>query len=261
MLGGGLYFGVYAGTELELPECAVEELVETRVKFIFDYAILSELTIEELELRIAKDLEYANLTLSNSCIPMRRVSDGYDFVNFANSTPGNMASAHYELSQHFPQLMDRTFEELDQYVVLTLSRENSYFDIETKIAETWVDLLPNFVVSDISAAEMVLEHEFGHLAWARHDLSTAKSQLEASELDSYQDITTVQGQDKLKPYAHGATCGDAGTIMSYQAKVLPIYSSPKITYQGEVCGDAMTADNARLLTEYARTLKAKLTVN
>ena len=46
--------------------------------------------------------------------------------------------------------------------------------------------------------------------------------------------------------------------MSYSDNLLPVYSSPNITYQGQVCGDVETADNARLLIEYARALREKV---
>lgn len=42
------------------------------------------------------------------------------------------------------------------------------------------------------------------------------------------------------------------------ASVILAYSSPDIFYQGEACGDAKTADNARQLREYARNMRDRI---
>lgn len=247
-----LYFDA---PKLELPQCPQEEKVETWVQFVFDYSILSDFDIEALEARIEEDLAFSNLILSNSCIPMVRKSAGYEFFDARNAKPADMLSSHYELNLQHRNLLERAYQEPNFYVVLVLSEDNSYFDFEYKIAETWVDLFPNFVVSDVRAAPLALEHELGHLAWAQHDLKTLSSQLQSRTLNS---MTTEDNQSQIKRYAHAALCGDSGTIMSYSDNLLPVYSSPNITYQGQVCGDVETADNARRLTEYARALRGKV---
>lgn len=247
-----LYFDAQ---KLTLPQCAQEDKVETWVQFVFDYSILSDLDIDALEARIEEDLALSNLILSNSCIPMIRKSAGYEFFDSHNVKPADMLASHYELNLQHRNLLERAYQEPNFYVVLVLSEDNSYFDFEYKIAETWVDLLPNFVVSDVRAAPFALEHELGHLAWAQHDLKTLSSQLQSRTLNS---MITEDNQSQIKRYAHAALCGDSGTIMSYSKNILPVYSSPNITYQGEVCGNRESADNARLLTEYARVLRDKV---
>ncbi|EJU9788362.1 TPA: hypothetical protein I7686_21920, partial [Vibrio vulnificus] len=96
----------------------------------------------------------------------------------------------------------------------------------------------------------VLEHELGHLSWAQH-----------SEKHPIPNLTmflksaiSQEYQEKLVPYARAFKCGDSGTIMSYERNILPIYSSPQIKYQEEFCGNSASADNARVLRDYALTL-------
>lgn len=247
-----LYFD---SQKLVLSQCADEEKVETWVQFVFDYSILNDFSIEALEERIDEDLALSNLILANSCVPMIRKSAGYEFFDAHNAKPEDMLSSHYELNLQHCSLLERAYQEPNFYVVLVLSEDSSYFDFEYKIAETWVDLFPNFVVSDVRAGPLALEHELGHLAWAQHDLETLSSQVQGRTLES---MTAEDNQLQIKRYAHAALCGDSGTIMSYEKNIVPIYSSPNITYQGRVCGDAQSADNARLLTEYARALRAKV---
>ena len=42
--------------------------------------------------------------------------------------------------------------------------------------------------------------------------------------------------------------------MSYEKDKLPIYSTPEISYQGEQCGNAINADNAKVLRDFAYSL-------
>lgn len=247
-----LYFDAQ---KLALPQCTQEEKVETWVQFVFDYSILSDFNIEALEARIEEDLALSNLILSNSCIPMIRKSAGYEFFDAHSTKPADMLSSHYELNLQHSSLLERAYQEPNFYVVLVLSEGNSYFDFEYKVAETWADLFPNFVVSDVRAAPFVLEHELGHLAWAMHDVKTLSSQLQGRTLNA---ITTEDNKSQIKCYAHAALCGDSGTIMSYAENILPVYSSPNITYQGQVCGDVEIADNVRVLTDYARALRERV---
>ncbi|GAL31060.1 hypothetical protein JCM19239_2728 [Vibrio variabilis] len=43
--------------------------------------------------------------------------------------------------------------------------------------------------------------------------------------------------------------------MTYSEKIVPAYSSPEITNNGETCGEDGFADNARVMREYAQSLR------
>lgn len=241
---------------LRLPECHMGEVAETNIHFLIDYHLLATRSIDSIELRIEDDLQLANTILSNSCIPMIRQSSGYQFVDLQTSSPANFASAHYDMSQQFPKLMDRAWHSASDYVVLLMSEEHSYFDVTFSLGETWVDLFPNFVVLDVRASAETLEHELGHLAWAQHDMKTLTNQLEGRELSQ---MFSEQSADKKVPYGHGALCGGAGTVMSYADRLLPVYSSPDVYYNGQRCGDEQTANNTRLMRDYANQLLSRNT--
>ncbi|MGP9147147.1 hypothetical protein [Vibrio parahaemolyticus] len=96
----------------------------------------------------------------------------------------------------------------------------------------------------------ILEHELGHLSWAQHRESSPVPNLTMS----LKSAVPQEYHEKLIPYARVFKCGDSGTIMSYERNILPIYSSPLVKYQGHVCGDVVSGDNARVLREFALEL-------
>ncbi|KDM93417.1 hypothetical protein [Photobacterium galatheae] len=100
-----------------------------------------------------------------------------------------------------------------------------------------------------------MRYEFS--AW--HDIDTFSAQT-AMTLDEVIETIPSHLKHLFKFYAFGYQCGGQGTIMSYADEILPIYSSPEISYRGIPCGNKKFANNALRLREYARHLRAQLAV-
>lgn len=247
--------------KLITPKCSEEETVTTWLNFYFDERTLDYLYVEEIEAYVDRSIQFSNKTLQNSCIPMERKKASIEFVDLSGYTIFDFSTANYALEQVLGEYIMASYEESpDQFYILVtppLVTNESGEEGMVTLGSAWVDIKPQFVVMDLRFSDNVLEHELGHLAWAQHDIKTFDRQ-EKEELFPVRESIAMWDFPKLKSYAYGALCGDAGSVMSYEEKVLPIYSSPNITYQGEVCGNRKSADNARLLTEYARVLRDKV---
>lgn len=96
----------------------------------------------------------------------------------------------------------------------------------------------------------MLEHELGHLSWAQNSDSHPVPNLTMF----LKSVVPEEYLEKLIPYARAFKCGYSGSTMSYELNILPIYSSPQTSYQAEFCGNRESADNARVLRDYALTL-------
>lgn len=97
-------------------------------------------------------------------------------------------------------------------------------------------------VTRVSCGGQTFAHELGHNQGARHNMEEDSS---------------------LTPFAYGhgtgSSAGQWRTIMSYVSACspssvctrIPYFSTPNLTYAGEVIGDASRRDNARVITETA----------
>ncbi|OLQ91859.1 hypothetical protein BIY21_12650 [Vibrio ponticus] len=228
--------GKRSGEELSLPTCQIDQTVETPIHFFKGNSIGVE--------RLEEFIDYSNQVLANSCVPMKRVLASVNLID-----PKVFADID-EIGQLHRQLVELESEKIQpiqtigSYYVLVLDDEHPFVQSGWS-GEAHGNFSQSFALLASDAELHILEHELGHLAWAWHNdepLHWLKGQL-LPEHHKY-----------IKPYARGSLCQDAGTVMTYAEKSLPIYSSPEIKYFGTACGDKETADNARHMREFAQSL-------
>ncbi|WP_394246083.1 hypothetical protein [Vibrio profundi] len=240
-----------ASVELDLPTCEREVAVTTPIHFFVELGVREN---RDIVSQIRNDIGMANTVLENSCIPMRRKLASVTYVEIDERFMLNLGWVHFGLEQFTGQDKIASIKNAPNvYYGVVLSDDSGYF-AGIQEGQTARSEFEKFFILSESADELTLEHELGHLAWAEHDPATLAEQLD-SDLE---DTTPAWDQHKIKAYARGALCGNAGTVMSYQDNILPIYSSPNFYYQKYKCGDSNRADNARVLTEYAYDLASQL---
>ncbi|KJY83321.1 hypothetical protein TW81_10020 [Vibrio galatheae] len=230
------YFGKRDGEELSLPQCEFDQVVETPVHFFADESLSEE--------RVNAWLEYANVVLENSCVPLKRTLSGIERIDLQAFTSVEEGQLHRQLVTAVGEQVLEPMQRTGHYYVLVLPNGHKFSE-DGLIGTAHVNFSRSFAVLVAGADVHILEHELGHLAWAWHN-DTPDYWLKGQLLDEFHPY--------IKSYARGYLCGDAGTVMTYASNQLPIYSSPKIRYFGQVCGDEAHADNARLMQEFARSL-------
>lgn len=241
---------------LELAECAVEPKLETVVNFLVSNSTLEYRTKEEMAQKLEQAITRSNWILSNSCIPMSRKLGDITYLEMSSHNMDQMFQLINDIERKLgQQYIENIRSKPNHYYGLVLTYKDGFYN-SGFIGATDVELDPQFFTIHHEADEYTVEHELGHLAWAWHDDTSYNDAL----TDRLHDGTKPVNQSKINSYARGATCGDAGTVMAYSFKRIPIYSSPAIFYQGEACGDAKTADNARQLREYARNMRDMISV-
>ena len=231
-------------SQLDLPHCEMNQKLQTQVTFYVDHAISNP----KLETNLKDAIEYGNQVLRNSCIPMERMLKTIEYVDFKLSGGEDEYVIHSRLEKAVGEgrISQHRAHPTDYYVVVLKDERSVFDDGTTGIADITNNNGNNALISD-RASIHVLEHELGHIAWAQHKDTWPFPSLESSiklAVDEHLHF-------KLKRYARAFTCTNAGTVMSYEERILPIYSSPEIRYRGKACGDSDVADNARVLREYA----------
>lgn len=230
------FVGKRSGEELSLAACDLSRKVETPVHFFTDDSI-SESKINEF-------IDYSNLVLENSCVPMQRTLSGITRLDLTDFEGGGSGKLHHQLAQAVGDTVLEPLRREGSYYVLVLPEEHP-FSQDGSAGTAHVNFSRSFLVLSSDAEVHVLEHELGHLAWAWHN-DTPEHWLKGQLLP--------ENHKFIKPYAFGALCREAGTVMTYAEKVLPAYSSPDIAYYGKACGDEEKADNARHMREFAQSL-------
>ena len=230
------FVGKRSGEELSLAACELTKKVETPVHFFTDDSI-SESIINEF-------IDYSNLVLENSCVPMQRTLSGITRLDLADFEEGGSGKLHNQLAQAVGDSVLEPLQREGSYYALVLPKDHP-FSKDGSAGTAHVNFSRSFLVLSSDAELHVLEHELGHLAWAWHN-DTPEYWLKGQLLS--------ENHKFIKPYAFGALCREAGTVMTYAEKVLPVYSSPDIEYYGKACGDEDKADNARHMREFAQSL-------
>lgn len=243
--------------DLKLPQCQDEEIVNTVVDFFISESVWSAYGESKIKEMINSSIHTANLTLKNSCVPMRRQSGKLYQVDMTiQAFDPDLASYRNQLLRVTePTIIKEITQKPNHYYALVVD------DLPDDIlGKTDVYLDPQFLILSDQAEKYTLEHELGHLANAWHDDTSWNSSL-SKYLEEY---TPDAHKNELHAYARGYNCAGRRTIMSQSSVYylqLPIYSSPDIFFGDEACGDHEHADNARQLREYARRLKDKMKNN
>jgi len=228
-------------TNLYLPKCNNNKLLTTPITFFISSDVLEIQTKLAITDNIDSWIVYANQTLSNSCIPIKReVSEILYIKELTEELFQDIHVAHVFLEYYVGyEKISRLKENKAHYYGIIFKSYQSSFNAQW-CGKTDVDTLPDFFILAADCTVDILEHELGHLAWAKHD----KENYSPSYMSNY-------ALNRIFPYAFGFECAGKGTIMSYEKEVLPIYSSPNIFYYGERCGDSRYANNARVLRDFA----------
>ncbi|MGK7890461.1 MAG: FG-GAP-like repeat-containing protein [Leptolyngbyaceae cyanobacterium] len=159
-------------------------------------------------------------------------------VSYAES--GNSGTDLRALQNKSDGLMDRVHSLRDSYgadlVSLFLGHSDAgsrAFTMSEKPAAWFADWAFSVVETDMARNRKSLGHEIGHNFGAQHNLKDAK-------------------REPHYPYGYGYTTpSGAGTIMSYAFDRKNVYSSPNVVLDGEVFGNAATADNVRVFNDVA----------
>ncbi|WP_234496278.1 reprolysin-like metallopeptidase [Vibrio maritimus] len=232
---------------LKLPECLLEQSLETEVHFYISEDVLNEYSPEFVKAKIDSWIAYANTTLKNSCIPTRRSATHIEYVSELDSSWFQDVDVAERLLKN----------ELGRQVPETNANGHPIFN--AIVFSNWLNSYKSqycgyassstfFFTIALNCPDSVLEHEIGHLSGASHDIKTLKEGVEAFDLEEYWMSSYPPG----KPYSLGYVCAGRGTIMSYEDDRMPVYSNPNIYWDSKICGDAVTADNSRVLTEFAK---------
>ncbi|MDC5812803.1 hypothetical protein OPW07_24080 [Vibrio europaeus] len=234
--------------DLELLTCRHDETVlSTKVHYFVDSSLK-----EFFGKRSAvKQIEFANQTLENSCLPLERQLASYQYVDFSFSDTEYLEEVYLQgRSIIGKDRLDSIENDPLSYFVFVLDYRHPIFEENIDGMTHW-EFNHSFILLADEAPLYVLEHEFGHLMYANHSetlfVSLLQGQLERSLKPANKHL--------VKPYARADKCANAGTIMSYEKLRLPIYSDPAISYRDESCGNELHADNNRRVREFIASLR------
>lgn len=246
---------------LILPKCQQEEVVETPITFFLSKEVKDDYSPYVREGMIQSWINRANLILKNSCVPMHRTLHQIVEVDELNLQEFESINVVHSMLEYYdPESIKEMTRKPNHYYGVIFSSKRSEALPPEHCGMTNNRVFPQFFTLDMACDKDTLEHELGHLAWAQHDIDTFSAQTEMT-LDEVIETTPSHLKQFFKFYAFGYQCAGKGTIMSYADEVLPVYSSPEISYRGILCGNKKFANNALRLREYARHLRARLAVN
>ncbi|ASG05422.1 hypothetical protein [Vibrio anguillarum] len=234
---------------LELQECNFDYVAETKINFFVDQELLESMSIQDVEKSLRSSIKYANQVLKNSCVPLARTLGRIEPLNIDKNKVQSVPSAFRLVSNTLKEqgIVVSELAPNEKYGLLFHGKHENQLRLSGQAAPyfgAWI-----FAISS-KAPIHILEHELGHLSWAQHSENFPVPNLTMR----LRSAVPQNFQANLFPYARATKCGSSGTIMSYERDILPIYSSPKISFQGKSCGDAESADNARVMREYASKL-------
>lgn len=237
--------------ELVLPQCDSQQRgLATQVHFFVDSSLEGVYNPRHAK----EQIEFSNLTLTNSCLPLKRELTHFEYVDLNLSNSEFVDDVYAEGREAIGKERLKPIQDDPlSFFVLVAPYHHPVFEDNT-VGMTYWELSDSFILLSEDAGVDVLEHEFGHLMHANHSetlfFSLLQGQLERS--------SRPENRHLIKPYARAYKCDNAGTIMSYEEVTLPIYSSPEIVYRSEPCGNELHADNNRRVREYIAALKKRL---
>ncbi|TFH90140.1 hypothetical protein [Vibrio ouci] len=229
------------------PKCEIDTPAEMSITFYVDADIKRK---SELKGKLTKAIQLSNEILGNSCVSLTRKIEEIQYIEISRDLE-SAASLHKELETIVgkDEIAVLRGSPLHQYVLI-LNENHSFTANEEIYGITMMNINDSFVILDENFPLVVLEHELGHLGWAMHD----RKESDDAEFWISEQVFP-ENRYKVKPYAGGFFCSGYGTVMTYSEKIIPAYSSPEITNNGEACGKEGFADNARVMREYALSLR------
>ncbi len=235
---------------LIISDCKFDELLITPITFFVPTEVLGHYSESMISNKIEKWIDFSNLALYNSCVPMKRtISDIKYIQELTEPLFQDLHAAHNMLEYYFGyEEVSQIGKDKTHFYGLVFSSYQSSFKSEW-CGKTDVETLPNFFMLALNCTDDMLEHELGHLSWAQHDIKNYRRQFSLNSKND--EITYSKNVNKIAPYAFGFECGGKGTLMSYAKEVIPIYSSPDILFNGERCGSNEYANNAKVIRDYA----------
>ncbi|TQO98450.1 hypothetical protein [Vibrio cholerae] len=234
---------------LELPNCNFDKVANTKINFFVDQEVLESSSIKDIKKELDSAIKYANQVLKNSCVPLTRSLGDVAALYIDKNEVRSLDTARKLLSMTLEKqkILVEQLSPNEKYGLIFHGKYENQLGLSGKASPYFGSWF--FAISSTGPIHM-LEHELGHLSWAQHSESHPVPNLTMF----LKSAVPQEYQEKLVPYARAFKCGDSGTIMSYELNILPIYSSPQIKYQGDSCGNSESADNARVLRDYALDL-------
>nr|WP_321277643.1 hypothetical protein [uncultured Vibrio sp.] len=240
-------------------ECALSEVVETPVTF-FVHDDLKHIT--NTQDKINEWIEWSNITLKNSCIPLKRI---FKKVIYLANDPyiyfSDLTTSERYLRLKYKEEFDFIDSDIGHYYGIVFPGSSDA--VCTKpCGITKPGLVPNYFHVKIqdSCPGLLLEHELGHLAGAMHRYKEVIRP--NSSFKEWRESRSVWLQSMLKEYGFAYRCGSYGSVMaSCRNTILPFYSTPKISINGEKCGDEHTANNTKLMLEHYEKIKKMRVLN
>ncbi|MCF7481544.1 hypothetical protein L3V31_07360 [Vibrio sp. J1-1] len=240
---------VYAvAGELKLPDCPNSPKLETEIYFYIDENVLDEYSKKFVDSKINTWVEYSNLTLENSCIPIKRKVTKVEYLSHIDSTWFQHVDVAKDLLKYHSayEIPETNSSGVPIFKAILFSNAADSFKSQ------WCGVASasaNYFVIGLNCYDSAMEHEIGHLSGANHDMKTVLENSPKFDVDSFVKNTFPHKNER---YSFGATCSNRGTVMSYEKDIIPAYSSPDISVDGEVCGVQLSANNAQVLRNFAK---------
>ncbi|MCG6461493.1 M12 family metallo-peptidase [Vibrio parahaemolyticus] len=233
---------------IEAPECKRSTPLISKVHFFASEEILNVRTKDEIKATVETWFTFSNLTMQNSCIPLKRELEAITYLKGVNAEfMSSLGTAKYAIESETGKETQELFSKGELgYVGALIDSSNALQNCGE------ADMGKNFFIVALNCATFTMEHELGHLAGAGHDVQTVL--VAHGSIDSARYSTFP----KSKEYAFGWRCANSGTVMSYAlGQNLPIYSSPDIFVKGQRCGDSRYGNNAQVMRDFVKKIVEK----
>lgn len=236
---------------ISYPKCKQSEILKTPIQFYLPTKVLDARSKDEVYHTLNKWVNFSNVVLRNSCVPIERHISKVEFLDEIDESWFQSLSAAkvlltLSLGYEPLELNDKS---IPNFIgVVFESYQTSFGGINCGLSSD----SGNFFFAALDCADYVMEHEIGHLSGAHHDHETVLSSYPS--LDAFEQTT----YPRIEPFAYGWRCGKYGTVMSFAPKKIAAYSSPELFVNDLICGDQGSGDNARVMRKYALSHLNKL---
>lgn len=235
--------------KLELPMCDISPIVTTTIDMYVEQAAAKNTGLEVLTEKFERDIRMGNVTLKNSCVPVKRALGDVIVVDIPDYEPlSDEVILHDQLFKAVP------LHKQLQYI----SEPNRYYGVllhefdHGVLGYTSPLLYGQFFVLHADWEMYVFEHELSHLSMANHEPKYAFDDNGPTQIELLSSAK----------YAHGTRCGGMGTLVYSHIgffDMLPAYSSPNVFYGKETCGSE-EANNAQQMANYAHFIRDKIAI-